>query len=90
MRLMNDLGYNQLSNPNHSLKLVLMRRGNHQEHFFYVSITLGKDFISFHESILSNTKRGQSHLNHIIIFKEFISYLNYDILEISWPRIRNS
>ena len=30
-RLMNDLGYGQLSNPNWSLKLVLMRVKNHRE-----------------------------------------------------------
>ena len=28
---MNDLRYSQLSNPNRSLKLVLMRVGNHRE-----------------------------------------------------------
>ena len=30
-RLINDLGYDQQSNPNWSLKLVLMYGGNHQE-----------------------------------------------------------
>ena len=44
---MNDLGYGQLSNPNRSLKLVLMRVeiiGNSSD----ISITLAKDFIASH------------------------------------------
>ena len=47
MRLMNDLGYDQLSNPNRSFKLVLIRVeiiGNS----FDISINLAKDFITSH------------------------------------------
>ena len=47
IRLMNDLGYVQLSNPNRSLKLVLMRVeiiGNSSD----ISTTLAKDFIVSH------------------------------------------
>ena len=53
---MNDLGYSQLSNPNRSLKLVLMRveiignsflilSGNYLE-IIDISTTLAKDFIA--------------------------------------------
>ena len=59
IRLMNDLGYGQMSNPNLSLKLVLMRveiiRNSSD-----ISTTLAKDFIasdSF-ELISSNTDGG--------------------------------
>ena len=44
---MNDLGYGQLSNPNWSVKLVLMRVkiiGNSSD----ISNTLAKDFITSH------------------------------------------
>ena len=44
---MNDLGYGPLSNPNQSLKLVLMRVeiiGNSSD----ISTTLAKDFIASH------------------------------------------
>ena len=47
MRLMNDLGNGQLSNPNWSLKLVLL----HVEiivNSFDISTTLAKDFIESH------------------------------------------
>ena len=44
---MNDLGYGQLSNPNRSLKLVLMRV-EIIENSFGISITLAKDFIASH------------------------------------------
>ena len=73
----------QLSNLNRSLKLVLMRVGNHRElvdQWFYR--------ISFFESISSNTKGGWSHLDHTIIFKDFKPCLIYDILEISWVIIK--
>ena len=40
---MNDLGYGQLSNPNRSLKLVLMRVKS-IENSFDISTTLAKDF----------------------------------------------
>ena len=56
---MNDLGYGQLSNPNGSLKLVLMRV-EIIENSFDISTTLAKDFIASHsfESISSNTEGG--------------------------------
>ena len=43
---MNDLGYGQLSNPNRSLKLVLMRVEIIENSFFNISTTLAKDFIA--------------------------------------------
>ena len=45
---MNDLGYGQLSNPNQSLKLVLMRVEIIENSFFDISTTLAKDFIASH------------------------------------------
>ena len=56
-RLMNDLGYGQLSNPNGSLKLVLMHVRSHRELFRYFHY-LGQGFhgFSFLESIFSNTE----------------------------------
>ena len=45
---MNDLGYNQVSNPNESLKLVLMCGGNHWDSFFDIFTILAKDFIPSH------------------------------------------
>ena len=45
---MNDLGYGQMLNPNRSLKLVLMRVGNHRDSFSDISTTLAKDFIATH------------------------------------------
>ena len=45
---MNDLGYGQLSNPNGSLKLVLMRIEIIENSFFDISTTLAKDFIASH------------------------------------------
>ena len=44
---MNDLGYGQLSNPNQSLKLVLMRV-ELIENSSDTSTTLAKDFIASH------------------------------------------
>ena len=57
---MNDLGYGQMSNPNWSLKLVLMRVEIFENSFFDISTTLAKDFIASHsfESISSNTEGG--------------------------------
>ena len=43
---MNDLGYGQLSNPNRSLKIVLMRVEIIENSFFDISTTLAKDFIA--------------------------------------------
>ena len=45
---MNDLGYGQLSNPDRSLKLVLMCVRNRKELFSHISTTLAKDFIASH------------------------------------------
>ena len=45
---MNDLGYDQLSNPNRSLKLVLMHVEIIENSFFDISTTLAKDFIASH------------------------------------------
>ena len=45
---MNDLGYGQQSNPNWSLKLVLMRVEIIENSFFDISITLDKDLIASH------------------------------------------
>ena len=88
---MNDLGYAQLSNPNRSLKLVLMRV-EIIENSFDISTTLAKDFIASHsfESISSNTKGERSHLDHTIIFMDFMSYPIYDVLDIPWLGIRKS
>ena len=57
---MNDLGYGQLSNPNWSLELVLMRVEIIENSFFDISTTLAKDFITSHsfESISSNIEGG--------------------------------
>ena len=43
---MNDLGYGQLSNPNRSLKLVLVRVEIIENSFFDISTNLAKDFIA--------------------------------------------
>ena len=45
---MNDLGYGQLSNPNRSLKLVLMHVEIIENYFSDISTTLAKDFITSH------------------------------------------
>ena len=45
---MNDLGYGQLSNPNWSLKLVLMRVEIIENYFSDISTILAKDFIASH------------------------------------------
>ena len=56
MRLMNNLEYNQLSNPNRSLKLVLMCIGNYRELILQYFYYLGQGFhhISFFGSIFLN------------------------------------
>ena len=43
---MNDLGYGQLSNPNRSVKLVLMCVEIIENSFFDISTTSAKDFIA--------------------------------------------
>ena len=45
---MNDLGYDQLSNPNQSLKLVLMHVEIIGNSFSDISTTLAKDFVASH------------------------------------------
>ena len=45
---MNDLGYGQVSNPNRSLKLVLMRVEIIENSFLDISTTLAEDFIASH------------------------------------------
>ena len=45
---MNDLGYNELLNPNRSLTLVLMRVEIIENYFSNISNTLAKDFIESH------------------------------------------
>ena len=89
---MNDLGYGQLSNPNRSLKLVLMHVEIIENSFSDISTTLAKDFIASHsfESISSNTEGGWSYLDHTIIFVDFISYPIYDVLDIPGLEIRKS
>ena len=48
-----------------------------------IFIILAKDFITSHSfSHSSNIKGKGSHLDHTIIFEDFMSYLIYDILEI--------
>ena len=88
---MNDLGYGQLSNPNRSLKLVLMRVANQQEFLWYFHY-FGQGFhcISFLKSISSNTEGGWSHLDYTIIFVDFMLYPIYDVLDIPWLEIRKS
>ena len=82
---MNNLGYGQLSNPDRSLKLVLMRVRNHQELLWYFySLDQGFHRISFLDSISSNIEGKQSILDNTIIFEDIILYPIYDILEISW------
>ena len=79
-------------NPNRSLKLVLMHVEIIENSFFDISTTLAKDFIESHsfESISSNTEGGWSHLDHTIIFVDFMSYPIYDVLDIPWLGIRKS
>ena len=86
---MNDLEYGQLSNPNRSLKLVLMHGENHRETFLQYFYYLGQGFyrISFLELIFLDTKGKRSHLYHSIIFDDFMSYQIYDVLEILWLEI---
>ena len=52
--------------------------------FFDISTTLLKDLITFHSFNHSsqNIEDRWSHLGHTIIFKNFTSYLIYNILEI--------
>ena len=87
---MNDLGHGQLSNPNRSFKLVLMHLGNHRELLLRYFHYLGQSFncISLLESISSNTEGGRSYLDHTIIFVDFMLYLIYDVLDISWVENR--
>ena len=76
--------------PNQSLKLVLMCRRNHWELLQYFHY-LGQGFyhISFLDSISSNTKDERFHHDYTIIFKDFMPYPMYDVLEILWMEIHN-
>ena len=88
---MNDLGYGQLSNPNRSLKLVLMRVKIIGNSFSNISTTLAKDFIASHsfESISSNTE-----VDDPILITQSSSWtschIQYDVLDIPWLGIRKS
>ena len=69
-RLMNNLGYSKFTNPNRLLKLLLMHRGNHWDHFlwYFHCLAQGLPCIWFLESISSNTECRWSHLdqkNHL-------------------------
>ena len=88
---MNDLGYGQLSYPNRSLKLILIRVGNHRELLWYFHY-LGQGFhhISIFESISSNIEGKWSYRDCTIIFMDFLSHLIYNILDIPWLGIRKS
>ena len=83
---MNNLGYDQMSNPNRSLKLVLMRVkiiGNSSD----ISTTLAKDFIASHS--LSQSLQIM-RVDDPILITQSSSYPIYDILDISWLGIRKS
>ena len=88
---MNDLGYDQLLNPNKSFKLVLVRRGNHREHLLRYFHYLGKEFhlISFLELFSLNIEANDPILT-IPSFENFMLNLMYGILEISWLGIPKS
>ena len=61
--------------------------------FSDISTTLaihGLNCISFLDSISSIIYVGQSHLNHIITFEDFMSYSIYYVLKISWLGICKS
>ena len=79
---MNALSYGLLSNPSLSLRLLLMRRGNHGELLLQYFHYLGQGFhcILFLESISSNIEGGWYHLNYVIIFEDFMSYPIYGAL----------
>ena len=55
---MNDLGYGQLSNPNWSLKLVLLHVEIIENSFSDISTTLAKDFIESHSLSQSSQISG--------------------------------
>ena len=85
---MNDLGYGQLSNPNRSLKLVLMRVEIIENPFFDIFTTLAKDFIASHSS--SQSPQISRVDDPIFIFVDFMLYPIYDVLDIPWLGIRKS
>ena len=89
---MNDLGYGQLSNPNRSLKLVLMCVEIIENSFSDNSTTLAKDFIASHS--LSQSPQIPRVDDPILITQSsswgFMSYPIYDVLDISWLGIRKS
>ena len=94
---MNDLGYGQLSNPNRSLKLILMHVESIRNSFSDISNTLAKDFITSHSLSQSPQIPRVDDLilitqSYVIvkIIVDFMSYPIYDILDISWLGIRKS
>ena len=87
---MNELRYDQLSNSNKSLKLVHMHAINNRG--LSISTTMVKDSIvyqSLNQSLLI-PKVNNPIFNRIIIFKDFMLYLIYEILEIPWFGIQKS
>ena len=92
MRLINDLRYGSLSNPNQSLNLELMRVGNHREHLLRHFHFFGQGFnhISFLELISSYNEGERFHLDHSITLKDCMSYPLYDVLKIMWLGIHKS
>ena len=89
---MNDLGYGQLSNPNRSLKLVLMRVEIIGNSFSDISTTLAKDFIASHS--LSQYPQI-SRVDDPILITQSSSWTScpypiYEVLDIPWLGIRKS
>ena len=91
-----------MSNLDQLLKLVLAYGRNHRESLLQYFHHLGQRFhrISFVKSISSNMESRWSPLDHIITFENFMSFITYDffyvtfiiydILEISWLSIHKS
>ena len=83
IKIINDLGYGQLSNPNRSLKLVLMRVEIIENSFSDISTTLAKYFIAYHS--LSQSPQIPRVDDSILITQlsvDFMSYPIYDVLDI--------
>ena len=82
MRLLNDLGYSQLSNPNWLLKVVMMCERNDQEllrYFYY----LGQ---GFHHISLLNSEVDKPY-DVFIKTSNAAEYIELDIQKIEAPRI---
>ena len=84
---MNDLGYGQLSNPNWSLKLVLMRVEIIENSFFDIYTTLAKDFIASHS--LSQSPQI-SRVDDPILITQSFSWTSYRIEYMTFYMIRKS